>query len=246
MWGNPVFRLGPRGRTFAVWGVDADECRRRPALIGYVALVCVHDSPDGGSVMRSTIGVREDVSGMSTMSHLPQGRVHRPRVNLWLLAVVALAAALVGLGAWVIVDHTASSSSVSVENPTQDLASPAIVTMLRNRLAALNRADAKAQSAFYTQDAVLNDVLSGTPSHPQPLVSGNEAIGSYNAGLVKTYGFQIESVPPIIQHGRTVLETAKVFGDKEPSLLLVYRLALNGRISYEWVLPAGTDVTAFG
>ncbi|MGE5274345.1 MAG: hypothetical protein ACM3QU_11400 [Verrucomicrobiota bacterium] len=146
-----------------------------------------------------------------------------------------------------IVDRVASSSSVAPKTRTPDLASPAIVTMLKNRLAALNSADAKAQSAYYTQDAVLNDVLSGSPSDPQPLVTGNEAIGRYNAGLVNTYTFRLESVPPIIQYGRTVLELAKVSGDPEPILLLVYRLAANGKISYEWVLPAGkTAATPFG
>lgn len=159
-----------------------------------------------------------------------------------------MAAALVGLGAWVIVDRTTSSSGVSATGSTPELASPAIVAMLKDRLAALNRLDAKAESAFFTPDAALNDVLSGSPWALQPVITGNDQIARYIVGLGRTFGgrMTLNSVPPILQYGQTVVEPLAFPGDKEPTILVVYRLTPDGKISYEWVLPAGNAVTDFG
>ena len=185
-----------------------------------------------------------------SITHAPQTQMHRPHVNPWLVAVVVLAGLLVALGAWVIVDQTGSSVN-------ERQASPEVVAMLEDRLAALNSADAEAIASFFTADATLNDVMSGSPlapyrytgppSAPYPVVTGNKQIGQAIADGVSFYGTQLESVPPITQYGRTVVEPVKaVAGVRPADWLLVYRLAGNGKIAYEWVLPAGDYETDFG
>ena len=164
-----------------------------------------------------------------SITHAPPARVHRPQLNVWLVAVIALAAALVALGAWVVVDQTRSSS-------TQGLASSQVVTMLKHRLVALNSGDAKAVSAFYTRDAVLeeHDV---TP----PLVTqGSTQIGARVHDIVSRYGMQLQSASPVIRLDGTVAEATSVPGYPDQGFILVYSLAPNGKIAHQWVLPAST------
>ena len=170
---------------------------------------------------------------MSTMTHPPQTHVHRPRVNPWLMAVVVLAAALVGLGAWVIVDQTRSSSGVSPKSSTAGLASPTVVAMLRERLAALNGGDPKTISAFYTRHAVLDD----RAAQPPLKTVGSQEIGKLLHFYVKTLGMQLESVGPIVQVGSGVAEATRVPGSTNDGFMLVYNLAANGKIAHQWVLP---------
>jgi hypothetical protein len=175
-----------------------------------------------------------------SMTHVPVTHVGRPHLNPWLVVAVVLAALVVGLGVWVIVDQTWSSS-------VDRQASPEVVAMLGARLAALNRADAEAIASFFTADATLNDVMSGSPELPFPVVTGNKDIGQAIATGITTSGLQLESVPPIAQYGQTVVEAVKAVGSESPmDWLLVYRLAANGKIAYEWVLPAGDYETDFG
>ncbi len=165
---------------------------------------------------------------MSTPTQLPVGHVRRPQFNPWLVAVIALVAALVALGAWVVFDQTRSSS-------TEGLASPEVASMLKDRLAALNSGDAEAISTFYTADAVLEerDVM------PARVTRGRVAIGNAIATYVNSYGLQVERVSPIIQTGRGVAEATIFPSDPALGWTLVYLLDRDsGKITHQWVLPA--------
>ena len=165
---------------------------------------------------------------MTTYPH----RVHlsRPRGNPWLIAVVILSGALIGLGTWVLVDRTTSSSS------TQGLASPSVVAMLRDRIAAVNSGNAKAVAAFYTPNAVLEE----RDVTPAMVTKGSNQIGAHVAALARI-GMPLQSTGPVIQLGTTVAEAVRsspsgVFAND--GYLLAYKLAPDGRIAYQWVLPA--------
>ena len=162
---------------------------------------------------------------VSTTTHVPVG--HK-RFNAWLVAVIALVAALVGLGTWVLVDQTRSSS-------TEGLASPEVASMLKGRLAALNSGDAEAISTFYTAHAVLEE----RDVTPARVTRGSVAIGKAIATYVNSYGLQVERVSPIIQTGRSVAEATVYPGDPSLGWTLVYLLDRDsGKIAHQWVLPA--------
>lgn len=161
-----------------------------------------------------------------TVTHTGQAHAHRPQVNAWLAAVIALAAALIALGTWVIVDQTRSSS-------TQGLASPETVTVLNDRIAAVNSGDAQAISAFYTRDAVLEE----RDVTPEVITRGSEQIGGRIRGLTQL-GLRLKSESPVIRFGNTVAEAASMPGSGTEGFILVYALEGN-KIAHQWVLPAG-------
>lgn len=69
---------------------------------------------------------------------------HRPHINPWLVAVIGLAAALIGLGAWVIVDRTSGGGGTATSDAT---------ALIDKWLVTANGNDAKAISALLTSDA---------------------------------------------------------------------------------------------
>ena len=153
----------------------------------------------------------------------------RSHLNPWLVAVIALAAALLGLGVWVVVDQTRSSS-------TSGLASPEVTSMLRDRLVALNSGDAKAIAAFYASNAVLEE----RDVTPAAVTEGSDRIGRRIASIVKVFGMQLESASPVIQLDGTVAEATNMPGSRNEGFILVYKLAPSGKIAHQWVLPAGS------
>jgi hypothetical protein len=154
--------------------------------------------------------------------------VRRPHADVWHVAVIALAAALVGLGIWVLLDRTTSSA-------TPGLASPEVASMLEDRLAALNSGDAEAISTFYTANAVLEE----RDVTPARVTRGSVAIGNAIATYVNSYGLQVERVSPIIQTGRGVAEATIYPSDPTLGWTLVYLLDReSGKITHQWVLPA--------
>jgi SnoaL-like protein len=89
---------------------------------------------------------------VSTM-HAPRVHVHRPHVNLWFVAVLGLAAGLIALGSWVLVDRYTGS------NATKDA-----TTLIDRFDAAFNARDANALAALMApnvQMRSLGDVASG-------------------------------------------------------------------------------------
>lgn len=169
---------------------------------------------------------------MSTHAQVPAGQVGRPHVNPWLFAVVALSAALVGLVTWVIIDQT-RPKTVTAKPATRGLASAGTVTMLKDRIAAVNGGNANAISAFYTPDAVLeeHDVT------PAIVTKGGPEIGHRIRVIVTQFGMRLRRTSPVIRFGQTVAEATRVPGSTT-GFILVYALGANGKIAHQWVLPA--------
>lgn len=163
--------------------------------------------------------------------HAATFHTRRPRINPWLVAVAALAAALVGLGVWVLVDRQTKT--------TEALASPAVVAMLVNRIAAWDRADGKAVAAFYTRDAVMEE-RDVTPAF---VSRGRQAIGDRLQTIIDL-GLRMRPVGTPVQMGRFVGEPVRFYAVEGESTawravgeaVLVFEIAANGRIAHQWVM----------
>ena len=162
-----------------------------------------------------------------SIAHAPPTHVQRWHVNPWLAAVVVLGVTVVALGTYIVVDSTRSSS-------TQGLASSQVVTMLKDRLVALNSGDVKAISAFYARNAVLEE----HDRTPALVTRGSTQIGARVHDIVSTYGMQLQSASPVIRLDGTVAEATSVPASPDEGFILVYKLAPNGKIAHQWVLPA--------
>jgi len=169
--------------------------------------------------------------------HADRMHIGRPHVNPWLVAVVLLTAALVAFGAWVVVDRVTTSPTAPAPSSTPGLASPETDAILEDRLAALNAGDAEAVSAFYTSDAVLEE----RDVTPPVVTTGSEQIGRRIAGLVNTFGMQLERASPVIEFGLSTAEAVRSPSDPTLGWILVYRFAPNGKIAHQWVLPTGEE-----
>lgn len=167
------------------------------------------------------------------MTIYPQHRlhIHRPHLSPWLVAVIALAAALVGLASWVIVDKTTSSSGTAT-TAVEGQASPQVVKMLNARIAAFNAG--RSVASFYTPNAVLDD------REASLVTRGNQEIGSLLQGY-RGMGMRMHEAGPVIQFGRTVAQAVNAAPvEPQTGWMLVYRLAANGKIAYQWVLPTSS------
>lgn len=164
--------------------------------------------------------------------YAPETHRHRVHVDPWLIVVVVLAAALVALGGWVIVDQTRSSSP-------QDLASAEVAAMLDARLAAENRYDARAIAAFYAKDAIMEE---HDPLVPDGVLvtEGRDQIAQrwqVGADYFRGEGWRVESGSGRVQIGDYVVST-ETFGvpGEEPvgQVVVVHRLDEKGKIAHEW------------
>ncbi len=164
-----------------------------------------------------------------SVTHAPPTHIHRLHVNPWLVAVIALAAALVALGAWVIVDQTRSSTAEGV-------ASSEVATMFDDLTVAFNSGDPVALSSFYGPNAVLAEHFLDPAIYPT-VTRGSEQIGERIAFFVNTGGMRIESAGPVIVLGDTVARAERFAGETGGSMV-VYKLNANGKIARQWVLPA--------
>lgn len=163
-----------------------------------------------------------------SVAHHPPTHGRRWHVRPLTIAVIAVAASLVALGTWVIVDRNGSST-------TPGLASAEVVAMLGDRLAALNSGDPEAISAFYTRDAVLEE----RDVTPAIVTRGSDRIGERIGSIVRMFGMQLAPASPVIRLGGTVAEATSVPGYPDQGYILVYQLDPQGKIAHQWVLPAG-------
>ncbi len=173
---------------------------------------------------------------MST-SHVPRIHVGRPRGNPWLVAAVALAAALLGLGAWVIVDRARSESAGAAES-SRGLASDRVAAMLEARIAAWDRGDGGAAAALYTEDAVMEE----RDITPAFVSEGREAIGNRLQELIDL-GLRMRGVGAPVQLGRFVGEPVRFYAaEGGPAWravgegMLVFELSAGGKIAHQWVM----------
>jgi ketosteroid isomerase-like protein len=156
-----------------------------------------------------------------SITHTPPTHLHRPHVNLWLVAVVVLAAVLVGLGTWVLVDRYAGGSGA-----TQDAA-----TLIDGSNAAISNADAAALASFYAPNAVITRDDGG-------VTAGAEAIRGL-VPMTQSLDYKVWRVAPVSVEGdfaTTFLQYTSTMGEgTEPA---VYQLR-EGKILRMWFFKLG-------
>ena len=108
---------------------------------------------------------------MST--HASERHEQRPHLDLWLVAVVGLAAALVALGSWVLIDRFEGAGSDSA------------ITVIDDFVASVNADDTDALAAVVTADAEFTD---GTGAREWLLAWGGETF---------VQGWTMERVAPV-------------------------------------------------
>ena len=156
---------------------------------------------------------------MTTYPH--RLHAHRPHVNPWLVAVVGLAAALIGLGAWVLVDRYAGGGSA-----TEDA-----TALIDQAEAAWNTGDASVIPTLYTSDATvvaLGNTYTGATAIAQTVASMHGA------------GFSLQRVAPITLSGDFASTWGEISGAGMPKTpaLAVFQLE-DGKIAREWAFGIG-------
>lgn len=157
-----------------------------------------------------------------SVAHAPPTHVHRPHVNPWLVAVIALAAALVGLATWVAVDRFTGGGGA-----THDA-----TTLIDQWQTASTAHDGQAITALLTKDAVQwfnGSALTG----PKAIVDG----------VMTDPGLRIERTAPVTVEGDFASTfasiTAPSAGVSKLPVVEIYQLQ-DGKIFRQWVFALGT------
>ncbi len=149
--------------------------------------------------------------------------VHRPHVNASLLVIVALAAALIGLAAWVVVDRTTGTSSATSD----------ATTLIDNLFGDVSAGNVASASALFTSDAVVWQ--SGSTQ-----ATGMAQIRKQIAGA-KPSGFTITRTAPVSVRGDiavTQSNAAASVAGMHWRGIDVFQLR-NGKIAREWDFEFG-------
>ncbi len=153
-------------------------------------------------------------------TYAPPLRLHRPHVNLWLVAVVGLAAALVALGSWVLVDRYTGGGGA-----TQDA-----TTLVDDLATAVTAGDAKAISGLYASDAVF--VTAG----------GDRFVGRKDVTNVvmapSSFDLHLERIGPVATEGDFVTAFVHYSDGMEGTELTVFQLK-DGKIVRQWAFEVG-------
>jgi SnoaL-like domain len=140
-----------------------------------------------------------------------------PRINAWLVAVIALAAGLVALSTWTLVDRPTTSE-------------PAAVQIVDDLNAAVNAGDAEAVRALFAPGAVFQ------------VSTGDQIAGLDNvvntALIPHAVGFRIERVAPVTTEGNAAATFIKYGNGSEGIELVVFRFK-DGKIVRQWVYDEG-------
>ena len=174
-----------------------------------------------GSAGSGTLEVKEGVVNMTTL-HAPEVGVRpdRPHVNLWLVAVIGLAVALMALGGWLIVDR--------YSGPEHDS-----TVLIDDIAAAWSAGDANAVTALYTTDAVIVEAWSNERT------VGSSEIEVAVAGTAR-FGLVFERVAPVTTEDNfatTFIRYSDSAGE-EGTLLRVFQLD-EGKIARQWDFEIG-------
>ena len=160
---------------------------------------------------------------------LDEGKVRR--TNGWLLgAVVALAVAVVALGAALVVEvNSEETPTAATLPPATGLADPAGVTFVDGFLAAHNTNDADTIEGQFAPDAVFTSVPSdGTVEASE----GRDAIWGFYSGLFDAVpDLRVERVSPIFQSGEMFAFTVRDSNQTEMLWVLVQR---DGKVAEQW------------
>ena len=153
-----------------------------------------------------------------SMTRAPAAHLRRPHIKAWLVAVVALAAGLVALGTWVIVDRTTTST-------------PAAEQLVDDLNAAVNAGDAEAVRALFAPAAVLQ-------------VSTGDRISGL-ANVVNTtliphgMGYRVERVAPVTTEGNSAATFTAYGGNGAQGIELAVFQFKGGKITRMWVYDEG-------
>lgn len=153
-------------------------------------------------------------------AYAPQAGVHRHRhVNLWAVAAIILAAALVGLGAWVIVDRTTGSGGA-----THDA-----TTLIDQEYENISAGNVDAATALFTPNAV---VWQGGDTTAVGTVQIHKLIAAAKMG-----GFTAARTAPVTVNGEFATTYFSTPASSNP-VLGVFQLR-DGKIFREWDFELG-------
>lgn len=154
---------------------------------------------------------------MST-THTPPVRLHRPHVNVWLVVAIGLGAALVGLGAWVVVDRT-SGGDTATQNAT---------ALIDDVNTAFMTGDASAIPSYYASTAVMRSF--GT----NETYVGVAAISELADG-----SFTVERISPVTVNGEYATTFVKLTsGGQNVTTISVFQIQ-DGKVVRQWNFAPG-------
>ena len=153
-----------------------------------------------------------------SITHTPPTHLRRPQIRASLVAVVALAAGLVALSTWTIVDRTAKSE-------------PAAVQIMDDLNAAVNAGDAEAVRALFAPDAVFQVSTGDT-------ISGLDNV--VNTVLIPhAVGFRIERVAAVTTEGDSAATFIGYGRDGTDNVELAVFKFRDGKIVRQWIYDEG-------
>lgn len=155
-----------------------------------------------------------------SVTHTPAAHAHRFHVNPWLVTVVALAAALVALAAWVVVDSTTGGDSATEQ----------ATALIDDFSAASSANDATAAMALATDDVVLWS-------------AGDEIVGAkaWGDAIAGTATLTVERIAPVSVEGdyaTTFARFAVPASGIDSTMIQVYQLE-DGKIARLWQFVSG-------
>jgi len=148
--------------------------------------------------------------------------VRWPHVNLWLVAVVVLAASLIGLGAWVLVDRYTGGGGA-----THDA-----TTLVDQSNTAISNGDAAALTSLYTPDGVITRDDGG-------VTAGAKEISGL-VPMTKMVNYKVWRVAPVSVEGNfatTFLQYTSTTGEGTDTAVYQFK---EGRILRMWFFKLGT------
>ena len=149
------------------------------------------------------------------------------RANPWMIATIVLAAALVALGIWVVVDQQ-SRQSIS-------LAPEEVTDMLEARIATMNEPDGRAAAEYYSIDGTLWEL----DQDPPEVSRGRTRIADRLESLCDDGGLRLKSAGASIMNARFVAEPVNLYFEGESGHgegMCVFELDERGEIQNQWVM----------
>jgi hypothetical protein len=172
---------------------------------------------DAGLGGRWQTGVGKGVILVSTM-HAPPVHAHRLHVNVWLVAVVGLAAGLIALGSWVLVDRYTGGDSA-----THDA-----TTLIDKVSVATSTGDAQAIPSLYATNAVMRSIGAGET------YVGVDAIRALADG-----SFTVERLAPVTVEGEYATTFMRISAGYETTTSISVFQIKDGKIVRQWNFVPG-------
>ena len=182
----------------------------------------LREIPDGESPGRCDACVGKGVISVST-THAPPVHAHRLHFDAWHVAVVVLAAALVALAAWVVIDNVTGGDSATSD----------ATALIDDFSAAASANDGATAMTMMTDDAVLwsnGDVISGA--------------AAWADAIDTTPTLTIERTAPVSVEGEYATTFALYgvpgVGLEPTTFVMVYQLR-DGKVARLWAFLPGTS-----